>query len=138
MPIKPENRHRYPANWTVIKAQMMARAGNRCEWPECGLGHGWIGYRDEDDRFIVLSRDGKVSDVADINGNYAGHKVIRIVLTCAHLDHTPENCDPKNLRIWCQRHHLRYDLGHHKHTAYMTRKANACTSDLFKPDEGAA
>ena len=27
-------------------------------------------------------------------------KIIRVVLTIAHLDHTPENCDDANLRAW--------------------------------------
>jgi len=27
----------------------------------------------------------------------------KVVLTVAHLGHTPENCDPANLRAWCQR-----------------------------------
>ena len=54
-----------------------------------------------------------------------------IVLTIAHLDHQPENCDPENLRAWCQRHHLAYDADHHKANAYRTRKAGA-NGDLFE------
>ncbi|MES1977541.1 MAG: hypothetical protein V4451_05860 [Pseudomonadota bacterium] len=57
-------------------------------------------------------------------------KLIKIVLTIAHLDHTPENCDPANLRAWCQRHHLAYDQAHHTTNAYMTRKARANTMEL--------
>lgn len=54
-----------------------------------------------------------------------------IVLTVAHLDHQPENCEPSNLRAMCQRHHLAYDAEHHKRTAYRTRKDAAGTLDLF-------
>jgi hypothetical protein len=36
----------------------------------------------------------------------------RVVLTTAHLDHHPPNCDPANLRAWCQRCHNRYDAAH--------------------------
>jgi 5-methylcytosine-specific restriction endonuclease McrA len=32
-----------------------------------------------------------------------------VVLTTAHLDHDPSNCDPANLRAWCQRCHNTYD-----------------------------
>jgi hypothetical protein len=32
-----------------------------------------------------------------------------VVLTIAHLDHIPENCDFDNLRAWCQRCHNTYD-----------------------------
>ena len=58
-------------------------------------------------------------------------KPIVIVLTIAHLDHVPENSADDNLRAFCQRHHLRHDLAHHKQTAYMTRKASARTVDMF-------
>ena len=40
----------------------------------------------------------------------------RIVLTVAHLDHTPENCSLDNLRALCQRCHNRYDEEHRKET----------------------
>lgn len=54
-----------------------------------------------------------------------------IVLTCAHLDHQPENCDPANLRMFCQRHHLSHDADHHRATAQATRRARSGTPDLF-------
>jgi hypothetical protein len=53
-----------------------------------------------------------------------GGKIITIVLTTAHLDHDPTNCDLENLRHWCQLHHLRYDGQHHADTARKTREAN--------------
>ncbi|WP_230949696.1 hypothetical protein [Burkholderia pseudomultivorans] len=31
MPIKPENRTRYPANWKQIVEAVRERSGNRCE-----------------------------------------------------------------------------------------------------------
>lgn len=58
-------------------------------------------------------------------------KLIEIVLTVAHLDHTPENCQPENLRAMCQRCHLNYDKHHHAQTAYATKKARAQTIDMF-------
>ncbi len=59
-----------------------------------------------------------------------GEKLTEIVLTIAHLDHTPEHNDPSNLMAMCQRHHLAYDQAHHTTTAYMTRKARANTLEL--------
>jgi hypothetical protein len=50
-----------------------------------------------------------------------------VVLTIAHLDHTPENCDPDNLRAWCQRCHLTYDRDHHR----QTRRSRKAIGDLF-------
>lgn len=130
MPIKPENKARYPADWPAIRAAILQRAGNRCEWPGCSVVNHAVGYwqgasfikicmKDEAD-----SLDVEAADLAD------GFKVIEIVLTVAHLDHTPENCAPDNLAAWCQRHHLAYDLPHHVTNAYMTRKAKAHTQEL--------
>lgn len=31
MPIKPENRGRYPADWSEIRARILARSGHCCE-----------------------------------------------------------------------------------------------------------
>lgn len=36
MPIKPENRARYPRDWPNISAGIRERAGHRCEWVEAG------------------------------------------------------------------------------------------------------
>ena len=35
MPIKPENRKRYPANWKEIRKDILKRADNKCEF--CGI-----------------------------------------------------------------------------------------------------
>lgn len=84
-----------------------------------------------------MTDDAKVWSALD--GSYLGRcrmsdfnveKMVDIVLTVAHLDHTPENCDPANLRAWCQRHHLAYDADHHRTTAYMTRKAQVNNLEL--------
>src|SRR3990167_2240598 len=93
MPIRPENKHRYPANWKQIRKEILGRAENRCEF--CGVLN--LSFRE---RFTY-----------DAN-KPATMKHIRIVLTVAHLDHTPENCDPSNLRALCQRCHNRYDASH--------------------------
>ena len=107
MPIRPENRGRYPADWKQVRERILARAAvrdrmgrgsHRCEClGECGRGthrgrcpnvHGWPAYG---------------------TGSY-------VVLTIAHLDHTPENCTPENLRAMCQGCHLHYDREHHAAT----------------------
>jgi hypothetical protein len=53
----------------------------------------------------------------------------RVVLTIAHLDHQPENCDPENLRAWCQRCHLTYDIEHHR----QSRRQQKALGDLLDP-----
>lgn len=106
MPIRPENRDRYPANWRQISFSIRAdRAGWRCECRgECGRG----------------THDGRCPNVHDMPAYGTGSIV---VLTVAHLDHTPENCDPTNLRAMCQGCHLHYDRDHHRQTAAATRRA---------------
>ncbi len=85
MPIRPENRARYPANWKEIRRAILERAGHCCEGspqhPNCRAR------------------------------NHSTHPVTGslVVLTIAHLDHQPENCEPENLRAWCQRCHNTYD-----------------------------
>lgn len=134
MPIRPENRARYPANWPEIRLRILARAMHRCEYEGCTAVHRALGYW-RDGKWVPLPRalrdagvDGPMV-IACADGSEI--KVIRIVLTIAHLDHTPENCDPANLRAWCQRHHLAYDAQHHAETAYRTRRAAARTADMF-------
>lgn len=105
MPIRPENKARYPKDWKAISGAIRMRAGNRCEgspaYPECQAENG---------------------QAHPVTGS-------RVVLTVAHLDHTPENCHPANLRAWCQRCHLNYDKHHHARTRQADRKAG--TPDLF-------
>lgn len=93
----PMNRALYPKDWQAISAAIRDRAGQRCEWPGCALVNGQA----------TMGRRGPYT----------------VVLTVAHLDHNPANCDPDNLRAWCQPHHLRYDAAHHAQSAAATRAA---------------
>jgi len=138
MPIKPENRGRYPANWKEIRASILARAGNRCE--QCFAKNGDTIVRGTGkDADTYMTYEAKVFDAN--TGAYLGQRRmsdyecnqdgVKIVLTIAHLDHTPENCDPANLRAWCQRCHLRYDAKHHAENARRTRHERKAVGDLF-------
>lgn len=143
MPIRPENRARYPVDWPQISAQVRLKAGNCCEW--CGVRNGAWGWRDGAGGFhevaarplidagyprnppftLRLDRDGVVGEV----------RIIRIVLTVAHLDHQPENCAPENLRALCQRCHLVYDAP----AKAAARKARCeATGELFASGGGEA
>jgi hypothetical protein len=119
MPIKPENRARYPADWKQIRAEVLKRASYQCEgspaYPHCRVANG--SWRNNDTGHFT-SRAG-VAFVWEAEGQ----SVTLIVLTIGHLDHTPENCDLGNLRAWCQRCHLSYDARHHAETSYRSRRA---------------
>ena len=113
MPIRPENRGRYPKDWKSLSVAIKERAGWRCECAgECGRG----------------THAGRCPNVQDGAAYGTGSKV---VLTTAHLDHTPENCMPTNLKAMCQGCHLHYDKEHHQQTAYRTRRANKAAGELF-------
>ena len=108
MPIKPENKKRYPANWKHIRASILERAHNCCEF--CGKRnhtHFW---------------------------NEKTGKMVEVVLTIAHLDHTPENCDPENLRALCQACHNRYDAKHRAETRAAVKKYNSFVDAMAKVD----
>ncbi|WP_280244982.1 hypothetical protein [Nocardia abscessus] len=110
MPIRPENRHRYPPNWRQISDWVrFTRAAGRCECRgECGRPR------------VHLAADGRCPNE---HGRRAHDTGSPVVLTTAHLDHTPENCDPENLRGMCQGCHLHYDRQHHAETRAATRRA---------------
>ena len=95
MPIRPENRERYPADWKAISLRVREEAGWKCEWcgkPDKRISDGSHPPWDEEDTHCVL--------------------------TVAHLDHTPENCERDNLRALCEKCHNTYDAP----TRYANRK----------------
>ena len=81
MPIRPEMRSRYPADWKLRSRFVRSiRARNRCEW--CGAE----------------------------NGRPHPQTGSRVVLTCAHVhDDRPEASGLLNLAALCQRCHNRHD-----------------------------
>ena len=91
MPIRPENRARYPKDWKDISFRIrFDRAGGRCECEgECGLDH-----------------EGRCSAEHNEPHPRTGSNVI---LTTAHLADPIENCSDENLRAMCQQCHNRYD-----------------------------
>ena len=84
MPIKPENKNKYPKNWKEISYRIRTeRANNKCEF--CKADN----YQPHP---ITKSK---------------------VILTVAHMDHNPENSTEENLKALCQKCHLNYDLEYH-------------------------
>jgi hypothetical protein len=139
MPIKPENKARYPSNWKEIRTRILKRAGDCCE--QCRVANGDMIVRGIDKDAGTFQRfegDGEVyaADDGRLLGRckaseYCGNRWTRIVLTIAHLDHVPEHCDDDNLKALCQRCHLAYDAEHHAETARQTRRSRLAVGDLF-------
>ena len=108
MPIKQENKDKYPINWkTEIVPGIRKRSGNKCEgspiYPDCKA----------------------------INGEPHPVTGSKVVLTVAHLNHIPEDCRDENLKHWCQRCHLTYDAKHHAQTRYMSSRCQK-TLEMFE------
>jgi hypothetical protein len=84
MPIRPEMRGRYPADWAArSRFVRLIRSRGRCEW--CGAENG---------------------KPHPVTGS-------RVVLTAAHVgDRRPEAASLLNLAALCQRCHLRHDAPH--------------------------
>lgn len=123
MPIRPENRARYPKNWPDIRARIRERSGNRCECTgQCGAPH--CQYDN------MPTRCGKWNGepIDDIMGPF-------IVLTVAHLDHTPENCADDNLLHLCQGCHNRYDAPMRRAGIQQRARAQRASGDLFQCQE---
>jgi len=110
MPIRPENRARYPKDWRAISLEVREAAGWRCEgspaYPDCRAENG---------------------KPHPLTGSI-------VVLTVAHLDHQPENCDRANLKAWCQRCHNTYDLPMRKAGIAQRARARCADRDLFDGD----
>lgn len=140
MPIRPENRARYPKDWKAISAAVRAEAGNLCEW--CKVPDGAMVLRGTyEGRAVWLEADasafcpahcaatGEVIEDATWDLCDYPKQPVRIVLTVAHLDHQPENCARENLRALCQRCHNAYDAK--MRAAGLRARERAKNLDLF-------
>lgn len=107
-PIRPSQKARYPKDWPQISDRIKTtRAGGRCECAgECGRG----------------THAGRCPN---LHGRPAYGTGSRVVLTTAHLNHTPEDCRDENLKAMCQGCHLHYDRQHHAETRAATKAATA-------------
>lgn len=143
MPIRAENKARYPKDWKAISLRIRERAGNCCE--QCRAENGRLIYRGShwmrpawryaNDSAHMPSRC--AFDGSELPGTSwddfdarRGDPVV-VVLTVAHLDHTPENCADDNLRAWCQRCHNAYDAPMRKAGIKERRTSSKAISDLF-------
>ncbi len=121
MPIRRELRKFYGAAWRETRARILQRAGNKCE--QCGVP----------DRAFVGRVNGAWFDERRGWIDHYGHPItgahrprdraVWIILTVAHLNHTPGDDRDENLAALCQWCHLNYDKLHHKETRSARKDA---------------
>ena len=112
----PCNYKDYPSNWKAIRAEIMARAENRCECTgvcrfkheggRCGVEHGATRTK------LVDSEEDGLVDIPVMT---------KIVLTIAHLCHKTKCARRAHLLCLCARCHLRLDAPLHAKHAAETR-----------------
>lgn len=146
MPIRAEMKDRYPKDWYQISLRVRERAGWKCEW--CGVPNGELGGRIHGGRWLKarpLGNGGRGPSGLEWpkegdwswcgNGETEGTanlRIVRIVLTVAHLDHQPENCADENLKALCQRCHNRYDAPMRRRGISERARAALNILDLFE------
>lgn len=133
---------KYPANWhTEIRPSILERANDCCE--ECYIQNGSFVIRGVYNGIpCVQTEDGYIyrEDCTHytIGEDYLGevhptNRMIKIVLTIAHLDHDTTNNDPSNLKALCQLHHNRHDKEYRNanRKATIKKKKGILELDLF-------
>src|SRR5690349_11267246 len=108
MPILASEKHKYPLEWPAIRARILARAGNACEFT-CEDGTRCSAP----DRHRIC-RGVKNPETWSLERHAVEYldpetytDPVLVVLTVAHLNHDPADCRDENLKAGCQLHHLR-------------------------------
>jgi 5-methylcytosine-specific restriction endonuclease McrA len=124
MPIKPENRTKYPPDWEDIRERILARAGNSCE--RCGVRNGYI-YR----RLVDYPQAAILEKYSHYFCGATLGEPVKIVLTIAHLDRALVDHSDENLEALCQRCHNLLDAPSRAANAAITRASKRKQKDLF-------
>ena len=110
----------YPADWKAISLRIRARDEHSCKW--CGVPHNAVIRRLEDGESYTYYGQYTTNDEWQRRWARATPKLVRIVLTVAHIDHDSTNNADDNLAALCQRCHLRHDARQHTENAARTRR----------------
>ena len=101
----PMDRKLYPANWDAIASGIKVEVNWCCEF--CGRACIRPGESVEEfcDRISTTDNPDECPVVADFRASPR-----RWLITVAHLNHVPADCDRSNLKALCNPCHCRYDL----------------------------
>jgi hypothetical protein len=111
--VSPFDRSLYPPDWPAISRRIRERSRGNCECTgQCGTKHP---------AKRCLAHQGRPIDPFSdppVIGNHGRG----VVLTVAHLNHTPGDCRDSNLLALCQRCHLALDRDLHTASSARTRR----------------
>jgi hypothetical protein len=135
MPVRPEFRPLYPANWRALSRQVrFERAGGRCQ--ACRRPHlarvrclpdgRWF----DETAATWRDRRGRPARWPDLI-EMANVRTTRVVLAAAHLDNDPANNRLINLKGLCQRCHILHDRPFHLAQRWLTYRRRWAMGDLF-------
>lgn len=147
MPIRPELRHFYTGpQWDSTRDRILLRACNCCE--QCGKPNGetvmtvsggycfmaWTPYPlNAAPNAPWRNCFGQI--IAGVATSFLP-RLIRVVLTIAHLNHVAGDDRDENLKALCQWCHLNYDKLHHRET--RAERKDSARPLLVVAREGAA
>jgi 5-methylcytosine-specific restriction endonuclease McrA len=132
MPIRKEFRKFYGKKWKEeTRPRILERDGHKCKWckaPDRTIVARWPrtcpGWWFEIDTGKAYNEAGELYPYS-VRGSEAPEDCtfVKIVLTVAHLNHTPGDDDDENLAALCQRCHLKHDAPQHKETRAARKDA---------------
>lgn len=135
MPIRRTLKPLYPADWSEVSHRIrFVRAGGRCE--RCGRPHGQMVYALPDGRWY----DAQVGHwrgcagapvYAPSRNDVIELRLVRVILTTAHLRHDPTRNADSDLAALCSRCHMIHDRPHHRVQRRITLRSRWALADLF-------
>lgn len=141
MPIRADLRHFYGREWrTVVRPRILARAGGIFSHTGLYLGGACCEQCRVPDRAVVLRVAGwwrwnclrrrrtpntwwHRENGNPTVGNPPADRLVRIVITVAHVNHVAGDDRDENLRALCQWCHLNYGRLHHHETRSARKDA---------------
>ena len=122
----PINYAEYHPKWSLISRLIRyRRAGNCCEI--CQVPNGALIYRPGKNKAVweLLPEGSQADAIAQF------HRVSKVTLTVAHLDHDKHNNRFTNLKALCNRCHLVHDAKQHQWSRKYGRKTKYLNGKLF-------
>lgn len=116
----PINYRNYPLNWkTELRPAALERSNHCCAF--CGIKNYAVGARDKNGQWHDEPAIHSMSSDEGLIKFGEFPRMIKIVLTVAHLNHDITDNSDTNLKALCQKCHIRHDATYHAINSKVTR-----------------